>query len=945
MVGWVARGAWRTGGRLLASGLVCAAVGACGGGGGGGNVRAAPPPAAPAPPPVVVAPVVTTPDPAYGRHLSLTHADAARAAGFTGAGTAIGIVDTGVNRSHPALSPRVTANLTYVSASTNDLARDDVVGHGTAVAQIAAGTAFGAWPGGIAPGATIVSARIVSDKEPTDDGSGNGNATSGALGLAPVHQALIDRGVKVMNNSWGGIYWTDLAATAPIAQEYRPFITGNGGLVVFATGNEGKPEPTDTAALPSKPGGNGTMPAADLEQGWLAVAALDTDTPTQLASYSNACGIAMRYCLVAPGTVVVTGTDDGPTAPAYWQWSGTSLAAPQVSGAAALVWQAFPYFSNDLVRQTLLGTAADLGAPGVDAVFGYGLLDVGKAIGGPARLDWGNVAVAFTGTSTWSNAITGAGGITKLGTGTLNLSGANAYTGGTHAAQGTLAASQALPSGAVVDAGARLNLSGGINGSLSNAGATRFGGSAGPRLIAGNLSQGTGATLEYQVGTPLQVTGTAQLAGGLQVFGVASGYVRSSQETVLTAEQGLSGQFASLSAGTGVFLEASLGYSSSQAWLNITRLEVTATAAAMGFSAASLGSAQRVDQALARIDAQGIDAQGETTISGNFVALAGDFLHAASAAAASRSLQSLSGSAHAAADRMTLDVVDMRRRALSAHLARAGQAPGSAWYQALGDRQARGLGIGAFEVGGWMIGNEVTLAPGMTAGVAFGQVDASNRRDALGDTSHDRQTHLQAYVAQRWNRGYALAQFGIGQYRRQLQRQVYLGEAAQGVGAAYDGKVTFGSVEAGLPLAWGAARITPYVGADHAALSRDGFSEAGAAGFGLATTASRAGRTQALAGVRMERPFSWAGMALAVSGHGEWQSVLSAEGFARRARFVGIDAWGLMPADDAGASAGLLGLSLDARLRAGQQLSFGMDRRFGPRGALGVVSASYRVGF
>jgi len=39
------------------------------------------------------------------------------------------------------------------------------------------------------------------------------------------------------------------------------------------------------------------------------------------------------------------------------------------------VWQAFPYFNNDLLRQTLLGTAKDLGAPGVDAIFGYGLLD------------------------------------------------------------------------------------------------------------------------------------------------------------------------------------------------------------------------------------------------------------------------------------------------------------------------------------------------------------------------------------------------------------------------------------------------------------------------------------------------------------------------------------------------------------------------------------------
>ncbi|MET0323467.1 MAG: S8 family peptidase, partial [Duganella sp.] len=354
-------------GRLALGALACAVISACGSGGGArsdapplnaGSPGVQTPPTTPPPPPPTT-PVVSTPDPAYGTHLQLTNTAAARTAGLIGTGTTIGVVDTGVNRNHPSLAGRVAANLNYVDARANDLTRDDVVGHGTAVSQIMAGAAFGAWPGGIAPGARIVSARIIADQDPVDDGSGQGNEVSGALGLAPVHSDLIARGVKIMNNSWGGLYWTNPSATAPIAQEYRPFIQSNGGLVVFATGNESMANPTDMSALPSQQGPNGTLPAADLEQGWLAVAALDTAAPTQLASYSNACGIAMRYCLVAPGTVVVTGTDNAANAPEYWEWSGTSFAAPQVSGAAAVVWQAFPYFSNDLVRQTLLGTATD----------------------------------------------------------------------------------------------------------------------------------------------------------------------------------------------------------------------------------------------------------------------------------------------------------------------------------------------------------------------------------------------------------------------------------------------------------------------------------------------------------------------------------------------------------------------------------------------------------
>src|SRR5690606_8343323 len=122
---------------------------------------------------------------------------------------------------------------------------------------------------------------------PEDDGSGDGNEVNGPLGLAGVHADLISRGVRIMNNSWGGLYWTNPAATAAIAAEYRPFIAQNNGLVVFATGNAGEPDPSDMAALPSQQGPGGSLPAADLERGWIAVAALARDSTSQLADYSN----------------------------------------------------------------------------------------------------------------------------------------------------------------------------------------------------------------------------------------------------------------------------------------------------------------------------------------------------------------------------------------------------------------------------------------------------------------------------------------------------------------------------------------------------------------------------------------------------------------------------------------------------------------------------------
>ncbi len=253
--------------------------------------------------------------------------------------------------------------LVYIG-SGNDLSVDDKVGHGTTVAQLAAGQVYGSWPGGIAPGASILSARIIGDAPPKDDGSGEGNEVTGALGLKSIHQDLVARGMRIMNNSWGGLYWTNPGATAPIADEYRFFIQDNDGPVVFATGNESRANPTDMSALPSQPGPNDTRPAADLERGWLAVAALDTSDPSRLMYYSNACGLAKSYCLVAPGTVVFSDHADTGATPKLMYGSGTSFAAPLVSGAAAVVWQKYPYFNNDLVRQTLLGTARTQVPPG-----------------------------------------------------------------------------------------------------------------------------------------------------------------------------------------------------------------------------------------------------------------------------------------------------------------------------------------------------------------------------------------------------------------------------------------------------------------------------------------------------------------------------------------------------------------------------------------------------
>ena len=108
-----------------------------------------------------------------------------------------------------------------------------------------------------------------------------------------------------------------------------------------------------------------------------------------ISSRASATGPGARAItiLVAPGVNILAPAVGGGAALV----SGTSFAAPHVSGAAALVLQAAPFLSGAEVVELLLDSASDLGAPGTDAVYGRGLLDLAAALGpqGPLSVPLG----------------------------------------------------------------------------------------------------------------------------------------------------------------------------------------------------------------------------------------------------------------------------------------------------------------------------------------------------------------------------------------------------------------------------------------------------------------------------------------------------------------------------------------------------------------------------
>lgn len=286
-------------------------------------------------------------------------ADAAYAKGATGAGAVVAVIDTGIDPSHSELDANI-------SPDSIDIVRGDPIadedGHGTHVAGIIAAEKNGVANHGVAYDATILAIR--ADTRITNPVTCGGPNPCSVFFDADITAALNYAALNsadVINMSLGGPVPLDPTTVQALIDAMTA-----GAIIVAATGNDGAAQP----AYPAIYAGDATVNASGQ---MIAVGAVD-DTGT-LASFSNKCGTAMDFCLMAPGVDILS------TYPGGWAvGSGTSQAAPFVSGAAALLIGTWPTLTPADVVDILLTSATDLGAVGVDAVYGHGLLNLDAAV-------------------------------------------------------------------------------------------------------------------------------------------------------------------------------------------------------------------------------------------------------------------------------------------------------------------------------------------------------------------------------------------------------------------------------------------------------------------------------------------------------------------------------------------------------------------------------------
>lgn len=276
--------------------------------------------------------------------------------GFTGQGVVVALLDTGVDLDHPDLSSswRGGTSSWFDPFGQHPDLPTDLNGHGTWTAGVAVGGSTSGSSIGMAPGARWIGARVFDDQ-----GRGTSSAIHAALQWAadPDHNPATDDAADVVSNSWG-------FAGPGCDLEFQPDLATLRQLdilPVFSAGNSG-PNPA-TSYSPAN------YPEA-LSVG--AVDAADVVLPSSSRGPS-VCGARTRSFpdVVAPGKNIYTSD-------LYSMWtvaSGTSMAAPHVAGALALLLSARPGMSAAAQETVLRAGSHDLGPAGPDEAYGAGRLD------------------------------------------------------------------------------------------------------------------------------------------------------------------------------------------------------------------------------------------------------------------------------------------------------------------------------------------------------------------------------------------------------------------------------------------------------------------------------------------------------------------------------------------------------------------------------------------
>ena len=345
-----------------------------------------------------------------------------------GSGQTVGVIDTGIDTGHPVFAGKTVTEHFFSGAVDEDGSERS---HGTGVAGVIVGRPNEAFTDavtaarGVAWGADIAMFAIPTESSDTYSPISLTSLASADDRWAPRFNHVIDwsqngRTIDFVNMSVGFLGIIEQYSTQQLRANFADAIaalaqdgTGDDTVFIWAAGNA-HGDPCDPADFTNNPdlceayvdGGETKyrvnaksveilpgLPAriAELRDRVVAVVAVapdsDDDGDYEIASFSNRCGIAAQWCIAAPGVEIRTAffgphpDTDAPGAQGAYNGSGTSFAAPMVTGALVVMKHHFrDEIANTGLVSRLLATAYDKGIYSNSAIYGHGLLDLAAAL-------------------------------------------------------------------------------------------------------------------------------------------------------------------------------------------------------------------------------------------------------------------------------------------------------------------------------------------------------------------------------------------------------------------------------------------------------------------------------------------------------------------------------------------------------------------------------------